>query len=104
MKEVVSFIMFSIWTLFFVVFLTAFKPDIVTAGPTPTTHGHCSMKVPTSLDLQLTRLCRSDVARCRAAKLTIAVQRIVLQILLDCKVPRGENCLSNPMPHLTGKT
>ena len=49
MKEVVSLIMFSIWALFFVGFLTAFKPDIVTAAPRPTTHGYCSTKAPTSL-------------------------------------------------------
>jgi hypothetical protein len=49
MKTIASLIMFGIWALFFIVFLAAFKPDIVTAGPSPTTHGIAARKAPTLL-------------------------------------------------------
>jgi len=48
-KEVLSLITFGIGALFFVVFLAAFRPDVVIAAPAPTRPGYCDTKASSTL-------------------------------------------------------
>jgi hypothetical protein len=55
MKEVLSLFTFGIGALLFVVFFTAFKPDVVVAVPGPSKPGYCSTKASPTL------ACRSQL-------------------------------------------
>jgi hypothetical protein len=48
-KEVLSFITFGIWALFFVVFFAALKPDVHIAVNGPSKPGYCNTKASPTL-------------------------------------------------------
>ena len=60
MKEVLSLFTFGIGALFFVVFFTTLKPDVVIAAPGPGKPGYCSTKASPALACRVAHLCRSD--------------------------------------------
>ena len=101
MKEVLSLFTFGISALFFVVFFAALKPISSSRGRAEYAQllQHESFAY---ARLPLADICRSVVARCRAAIVTMAAQDRAPDALYDCKVPCGENYF--PIVHYSNQT